>query len=592
MRKIMKFLRKTTGMRMFAAGLLLPALLAGMGCSEQPQEQAPVQSAPDYADLVLVHGGIYTVDDQRSWAQAAAVRDGIIIEVGSDAEVEPLIGPETRVVDLSGRMALPGFHDAHLHAIDGGVALTGCDLTYLDSIEAIIEKVTGCADVADTGWLEGHAFDVSLFGQNGPHKSLLDAISTLRPIVLWASDYHNVWLNSKALELAGITAETPDPPLGVIERDADGSPSGTLREAAQDMLRAAMPQPTLQENIAHLRVAIEYLNSLGVTSFIEGWVGRVDYQSYEALARAGDLSARVVTSLPYETVFADHLGDEFWQVLDERERYASERLNHDSVKLFLDGVLEGETAALIEPYLGMNGARGDLMFEPGALNDIVTRFDGMGLQVQIHAIGDRAVRAGLDAVAAARQHNGVSDNRHHIVHLQLVDPADIGRFAALGVTANFQPLWAFPDEYITELNLPVVGEARVQSMYPIASVVRAGGRIVAGSDWNVSSPNPLWAIEVGVRRQDPSQAAGPVLNGNERVSLATMIEAYTINGAWLMHQEDRVGSIEVGKRADIVVLDRNLFDIPATEISDAGVVETLLDGVTVWAIAEGEQSSE
>jgi predicted amidohydrolase YtcJ len=592
MRKVMKFLRKTTGMRMFATGLLLLALLAGMACSEQPQEQAPALPAPDYADLVLLNGGIYTVDDQRGWAEAAAVRDGVIINVGSNAEVEALVGPATRIIDLDGRMALPGFHDAHLHAIDGGVALMGCDLATLGSIEAIIGKVTECANALDKGWLEGHVFDVSLFGQDGPHKSLLDAISTVRPIVIWASDYHNVWLNSTALELAGITAETPDPPLGVIERDPDGSPSGTLREEAQDMLRAAMPQPTLEDNVDHLRAAIGYLNSLGVTSFIEGWVGRIDYQAYQAVDRAGDLKARVVTSLPYETVFADHRGDEFWTVLGEREQYESDRLNHDSVKLFLDGVLEGETAALLEPYLGMNGARGDLMFEPEALNDIVTRFDGMGLQVQIHAIGDRAVRAGLDAVAAARQRNGVSDNRHHIVHLQLVNPEDIGRFAALDVTANFQPLWAYPDEYITELNLPVVGEERVQGMYPIASVARAGGRIVAGSDWNVSSPNPLWAIEIGVRRQDGLTVDGPVLNENERVSLATMIEAYTINGAWLMHQDDRVGSIEVGKQADMVVLDRNLFDIPATEISDATVVETIMDGITVWPVAEGEEKSE
>jgi predicted amidohydrolase YtcJ len=349
-----------------------------------------------------------------------------------------------------------------------------------------------------------------------------------------------------------------------------------------------MPKPSLETNVAGLRRGIGHLNSLGVTSYIEGWISLAGYQAYQAIDRAGDLTARVVTSLPYGTVFAEHKGEEFWQVLSSRNDFESDRVNNDSVKLFLDGVLEGETAALIEPYLEMNGKRGDLMFEPEVLNAAVTRLDAMGLQVQMHAIGDRAVRAGLDAIEAARQRNGVSDNRHHIVHLQLIHPDDIGRFAALGATANFQALWAFPDEYITELNLPVLGEERVQRMYPIGSVVRAGGRIVGGSDWNVSSPNPLEAIEVGVRRQDPRTADGPVLNENERVSLETMIDAYTINAAWLMHHEKSTGSIEVGKRADIVVLDRNLFDIPVTEINEAQVVETLLDGETVWATPTAE----
>jgi predicted amidohydrolase YtcJ len=218
----------------------------------------------------------------------------------------------------------------------------------------------------------------------------------------------------------------------------------------------------------------------------------------------------------------------------------------------------------------------------------VTRFDAMGLQVHMHAIGDRAVRDGLDAIAAARAANGPSDNRHHMSHLQMIHVDDIERFAALDTAANFQALWAWPDDWIMNLNLPVVGEERVQGMYPIASVERGGGRIVGGSDWNVSSANPLDAIETAVRRKDAFAEDGPVLNADERVSLATMIDAYTINAAWVMHQENEVGSIEVGKRADVVVLDRDLFAVPATEINQARVVETLLDGETVWPRGNGE----
>ena len=561
---------------------LVVALLALSACSERAEDPVAAEPALDPADVVLVNGGIYTVDAARSRAEAAAIRDGEFVAVGSNADIEPLVGPQTEVIDLSGKLALPGFHDAHVHPTMGGHGLLGCDLTEEESVEDIIAKITGCDEESPNGWLEGHAFDLALFGQDGPHKSLLDAVNSNRPIVLWSSDGHNAWANSKALELAGITADTPDPDLGVIERDPDGSPRGTLRETAQELVREAMPKPTPESSRAALAAGISHLNANGVTSFVDAWVGRDDYEAYQALDRAGQLSARVRTSLTFESGFARHYGDEWERVLEARNEYESDRINHDSVKLFLDGVLEGETAALLEPYVGMHGHRGELILTPEQLNEAVARFDSMGLQVHMHAIGDRAVRAGLDAVEAARRQNGASDNRHHISHLQMIHIDDIERFASLDTTANFQALWAYPDEWIMELNLPVVGEERVQGMYPVASVERAGGRIVGGSDWNVSSANPLEAIETAVRRQDAFEPAGPVLNDNERVSLSTMIDAYTINAAWLMHHEDRTGSIESGKRADLVVLDRDLFEIPATGISEAQIVMTLLDGEVVY----------
>ena len=573
--------RRTSRLFALAAVLLLGA------CSE---EEKVLSQEVKAVDTVLINGGIYTMDEQRSWVEAAAIQDGEIIAIGSNEEIQAMIGPETLTVDLTGRMALPGFHDTHVHPTMGGYALLGCNLEAESSVEAIITKVTACAGQTDEEWLEGHAFDLSLFGQDGPHKSLLDAIETDRPIVLWASDGHNAWANSKALELAMITVDTPEVPLGVIERDPDGSPSGTLRETAQELLREVVPKPTLESNIEALGEGIRHLNSVGITSFIDAWVGQEDYQAYQAIEQSGELTARVVTSLTFESTFTKHPGNEFNVVLAARNDYESNLVNHDSVKIFLDGVLEGETAALLEPYVGMNGHRGDLILSPAELDAAVIRFDAMGLQVHMHAIGDLAVRAGLDAIAAARRQNGASDNRHHISHLQLIHIDDIERFASLDTAANFQALWAYPDEWILKLNLPVLGQERVQGMYPIASVERAGGRIVGGSDWNVSSANPLEAIEVAVRRQDSLEATGPVLNETERVSLATMIAAYTINAAWLMHQEDRVGSIEIGKQADIVILDRNLFEIPVTEINEAQVVQTLLAGETVYSRAEKQET--
>jgi len=551
-------------------------------CADKAEEPVVTVTLAEPADVVLINGGIYTVDDARSRVEAVAIRDGVFVKVGNNTDIEPMIGPQTRVLDLTGKWALPGLHDAHVHPAMGGYGLLGCDLTYELSIEAIISKVTSCSAQAGDEWLEGHAFDLALFGQDGPHKSLLDAIDSDRPIILWASDGHNAWANSKALELAGIEADTADPAMGVIERDPDGSPSGTLRETAQEIVRAVMPKPTPESNIEALATGIRHLNGNGITSFIDAWVGQEDYEAYRVLEQAGELNARVVTSLTYESGFAKHYGAEFERVLAARGEYESERLNHDSIKFFLDGVLEGETAALLEPYVGMHGHRGDLILSPEDLDAAVVRFDAMGLQVHMHAIGDRAVRAGLDAIEAAREQNGASDNRHHISHLQMIHVDDIERFSALEATANFQSIWAYPDDWIMELNLPVVGEERVQGMYPIRSVELAGGRIVGGSDWSVSSANPFEAIETAVRRQDALTDSGPVLNEAERISLASMIDAYTINAAWLMHHEEIAGSIEAGKRADIAVLDRDLFAIPAEQISEAQVVMTLLDGEVIY----------
>jgi predicted amidohydrolase YtcJ len=562
--------------------LVLSVVVVLTACEWETPQQGSLETKTLIADTVFINGGIYTVDQERSWAEAVAIVDGVIIAVGGNSDIEAFTGPATQTIDLKGAMALPGFHDAHVHPTMGGYALLGCALENESSIDAIIEKVTSCASEEGQGWLEGHAFDLALFGQDGPDKALLDAIDTERPIILWASDGHNAWANSRALELAEITLETENPELGVIERNAFGEPSGTLRETAQELVRAVMPAPTLESNVAALKMGIHHLNSHGITSYIDAWVGEEDYQSYEVLEQAGDLTARVVTSLTFGSGFAKHSGEEFERVLAGRGAYESERLNHDSIKFFVDGVLEGESAALLEPYIGKHGHRGELILSPAELDAAVTRFDAMGLQVHMHAIGDRAVRAGLDAIEAAWKVNGEQDNRHHIAHLQMIHIDDFERFSELNTSANFQSLWAEPDDWIMELNLPVVGEERVQGMYPIASVKRAGGLLVGGSDWNVSSANPLEAIETAVRRQNAFEDSGPVLNESERVSLATMIDAYTINAAWLMHHEAKTGSIEVGKRADIIVLDRQLFEIPATQISDAKVLMTILDGEVIY----------
>lgn len=569
-----------TGIRTLACCVALAATAGGCSPDAPPTAEAgaaPARTEP-FADIVLRNGGIYTVDARRSRAQAAAIRDGAFVAVGDDADVEHLIGPTTRVVDLSGRLALPGFHDTHVHPLRAGLMLLGCSLDGIASIQALQAKVAECARRVEGEWVVGDNYDLSLFPEGNAHKSVLDAVVADRPVYLRGSDGHSALANSRALERAGITAQTPDPPKGVIERDADGTPSGTLRETATALVEALIPPPTPERNEEALRAALREIASVGVTSLVDAWADEAALATWRSLDRAGELTARVRACVAYGVLGYD--GAEFERVLASLPEYSSGRVRTGCVKLFLDGVLEGETAALLEPYAGGDGL-GELNLEPAALADAVPRFDALGLQVHMHAIGDRAVRAGLDAVAAAIARNGPRDRRHVIAHLQLVHPDDYARFAELGVTASFQAFWAYPDPWITDINLPAVGAERVERMYPIGSLVRAGARIAGGSDWFVSTVDPMLAIETAVRREDPAGRVAGVLNADERVDLAAMIAAYTINGAWLAGEEERLGSIETGKLADVVVLDRDVFEVPAEEIGDARVVLTIVGGEIV-----------
>jgi predicted amidohydrolase YtcJ len=554
-------------------------VVAAAGCSGKP---APAEAA----DTIFVNGGIYTVDRGRSWAQAAAVRDGRIVAVGSNEEVLALKGDATEVVDLTGRMALPGFHDSHVHVAAAGLEELQCPLTDQRTVDAILEAVKACAERSEEEWIVGSGWDLSLFENSSPRKELLDRIAPGRAIVLWGADGHSAWASSRALTLAGITARTPNPENGVIEHDRrTGEPSGTLRETAIDLVMDKVPPPRPEMRIEGLKRGLESLREVGITSFIEASVGEADFEAFKAVAQRGELTAKVRLSMTYGMFGAD----DFEALLARRAQASGPRLKADAIKIFVDGVLEGETAALLSPYLTKPGHTGDITMPAADLNTAVTRFDAMGLQVHMHAIGDAAVRAGLDAIAAARARNGPGDHRHHIAHLQLIDPADIPRFRALGVTANFQSFWAWPDDYILRLNLPQVGADRVNRMYPIASVQRAGGRIVGGSDWSVSTVNPLPAIQVAMTRQDPDGVRTEVLNEAERVDLPTMIAAYTIDGAWLMHHETDTGSIETGKAADIVVLEKDLFKVAPREIGGVRVDLTMLDGQVLYRRSDAER---
>ena len=530
------------------------------------------------ADLILVSGRVYTLNDAAPWAEAVAIRNGRIAAVGANTEVaDTWAGP---TIDLAGRMVLPGFHDAHVHPMYGGIQMAQCDLAEFASIEGLLGEVRRCdAGLPEEEWLVGGGWNLGLFPEANPGKELLDRINPARPIFLRGADGHSSWANSRALALAGIDSETPDPPLGIIERNADGEPSGTLRESAQDLVESILPELTLEQRVDALREAIRLANRLGITSMIEASVSDWELAAYRGLEAEGGLSARLVLSIEIDEIPAETTGPDR---IAPGDRGTGKRLRLDAVKIFVDGVLEGETAALLEPYIGGDGGSGMLLIAPANLNEMAADLDARGVQIHFHAIGDRAVRVALDAVEHARRMNGDRDNRHHISHLQLIDEQDHRRFAELGVAANFQALWAYPDSYITDVNLPVVGPERVRRMYPLGSIERAGGMIVGGSDWSVSSLNPLEAIETALTREDATGFVEGVLNAEERVSLQTMLAAYTKNAAYVMHQEDQVGTVEPGKLADLVVLERNLFDLPVREIGDVRVAMTFLEGEVVY----------
>lgn len=539
------------------------------------------------AELVLRDATVYTVDAARSRAEAIAIRKGAIVFVGSDAGARAYVGPGTKVVDLQGRLVLPGFQDAHIHPISGGLQLAACDLTGLSRVEDYVETVRRYAAAHPReSWIVGGGWLLSTFGPGGAaNRKLLDAAVPDRPVYLSSTDGHTVWVNSKALALAHITAATPDPRDGHIDRDpATGEPLGTLQEGASAPVDALLPQPTAAQRVAALESVVHMLNGYGITAIQDAAVYEADLQTYRRLEARGSLNLHVVAALWWERTQGL---EQIPHLLQLRDRYRSRRVDTATVKIMQDGSLENYTAVLLEPYLRPAGGQGAPMVEPAALKTIVTRLDADGFQVHFHAIGDGAVREALDAIEAARTTNGDRDHRHEIAHLELVSPADVPRFRQLGVVANFQPLWAYADPYITDLTIPFIGAERAGHLYPIGSIHRSGAVIAFGSDWNVSSANPFEEIQVAVTRMNLDGSDQTPLLPAERISVAEAIAAFTIGSAYANHLERTTGSIEVGKQADLVVVDRDLFTVPPAEIGKTRALATLFAGRVVHGALPG-----
>ena len=548
------------------------------------------------ADLVFVNGAVYTVDAARSWAQAVAVREGRIAAVGTDAAIRPSIDAHTEVIDLAGRMVLPGFQDAHVHPVYAGIDMLQCDLHDLvtkdDYLRAIAEYAAAHPDAA---WILGGGWSMEVFPRGCPAKEDLDAIVPDRPVFLPNRDGHSAWVNSKALELAGVTATTPDPEDGRIERNEGGEPFGTMHEGAQRFMTDLIPPSTADELYRGLLKGQEYLHALGITGWqdaiVQGEGGTYgdSLTTYLTAAEKGELTARVVGALWWDRLRGL---EQIEELVALREGGAAGRFAATSVKIMQDGVCENFTGAVLEPYLDAAGAptdnRGISFVEPEVLNEAVTRLDALGFQVHFHALAERAVREALDAIEAARNANGMTDTRPHLAHIQVVHPDDLPRFRQLGAVANAQPLWAAHETQMDELTIPFLGEPRWTWQYPFASLVRHGASLAMGSDWSVSSPDPIEEIHVAVNRVMPPNYPYDadrtrVFLPDERLDLAMAIAGFTIGSAYVNHLDADTGSIETGKRADLAVLDRNLFAHPPEEIAEARCVMTFVGGEPVFA---------
>ena len=539
------------------------------------------------ADLLLRGGAVYTVDAARSWATAVGVRSGRIVYVGTDSVPEWLIGGGTEIVELAGRMVLPGFQDGHVHLLAGGVELGECTLFALETAEAISDSVAACAaGRADAAWVRGAGWELTAFPAASPSRALLDRLVPDRPALFDAADGHSAWANSRALELAGITRDTPDPPDGRIERDPlTGEPSGTLRESAIHLVSRLLPDRTDAELTAGLQRAQRLANEAGITSLLEASVAENHLRAYAAADRAGRLTVRMTVAVDAKP---DSAGIEglIRRLSRLRTRYASPRVRPVAAKLYQDGVIEARTAALLAPYLDREGDAGQPIHAQPRLDSLAAALDRAGWQIHVHAIGDRAIRMTLDAFAHAVEANGARDSRHTITHLQLIDPADIARFRTLGVVANFEPLWANGDEYLTRLAEPALGPARSRWLYPIGSMSESGAVVSAGSDWSVSALAPLHGMQVAITRRAPSDGATEPWLPEEVVDLPTAIAMYTINTAYENHQDGETGSIEIGKLADLVILERNLFDVVPRGIHAVRVMRTIVEGRTVFERAD------
>lgn len=538
--------------------------------------------AAETADTIITNARVYTVNPQQKWAEAIAVRADKIIFVGDAKSAESYKGPSTKVIDAKGKLVLPGFTDCHVHFMSGSLGLTQVDLTGANTIEEIQKRVKDYAAAHPTlPWITGMGWQYPTFGATAlPNKKILDDVLADRPVYLVAYDGHSSWANSKALAMAGIDRNTPDPPNGKIVRDANGEATGALKEAAGDLVERLMPKPTREERLTALRKGLHEANRLGVVR-VHSAGGDFEYLDlYDELRKNGELTVR-----QYIAYFLDppELKPEAIEKIEQaRKKYNDEWISGGAVKTMLDGVVEAHTAAMLGTYADDTSQSGKLFWDPDKYKQAIAELDKRGLQIFTHAIGDRAVRTALDAYENAQKTNHSTDDRPRIEHIETITAEDIPRFGKLGVIASFQPLHTDPNEDTLKVWAVAAGPDRVSRAWPWRSVESTGGKLAFGSDWPVVTISPWPGVQNALTRQT---AEGEPAGGwvpKERINIEDAVRGYTLGAAFAGRREKTEGSLETGKLADVIILSKDLFTIEPPDILNEEVLVTMVGGKVVY----------
>ena len=547
--------------------------------------------ASDKADYVFQNGAIYTIDSKNPTAQAVAVTGKYITYVGTNAGARPFIGHNTQVVDLKGQMLLPGFVDSHIHPTLAMFA-GGADLQY-DSVEEVLASLKKWADAnPDSKVIRGYGWRYTLFPTTGPTKDVLDKVFPDRPVLLVAIDVHSAWVNSKALELAGVNAKTPEPVPGFsyFQRDPKtGEPTGWVVETpAEQAVLAKLTPPTPEAQIAETAELLPKFSAAGITAVFEAGIATMPtetgYDGYQQLEKENKLPVRVVGTYYWNN---PEIKDPVDIVLKLRDKYNSELVQAKTLKIMMDGGEAQHTAVLLKPYYDRPGYNAEYLLDPKLVAAAVLKAQQNGVDTHCHCYGDAAIRTYLDIVAEAEQQYPNSPSRHTIAHSLLITDQDIPRFKELNVTMQTSPQWITPDPY-SEKVTQILGNEVVNTEWArMNSVSKAGGRLAFGSDWPASgyfsSYRPLDAIQVALTRAilpqyEKIQFAPVMPPANEVVTLDQALKAYTLGSAYVLDLEKQVGSLEVGKFADIVVLEKDLYKIPPADISTTKVKLTMMNG--------------
>jgi len=567
-------------MKTHALRLVLQTLALVLGASLPSQAQSS-KAVP--ADAIVLHGRVYTENAKQPWAQAVAIRGAKIVAVGGDAEIEKMRAVGTKVIDAAGRLVLPGFVDSHIHFMDGSLSLGRANLEGAKDASDIQQRLREYAsNHSGDGWILGRGWNYAMFGPEAlPHKKYLDEIFPNRPVFLEGYDGHTYWANSKALALAGITRETPDPPNGAIVRDSKtGEATGALKESAQELVAKIVPKPSRAEKLAALRMGIKWANKHGITRVHSAGGDFEELDLYDELRRHGDLTLRFY--IAYFLNPPQLRPQDLATIESARKKYHDDWIDAGAVKFMVDGVVESHTAAMLEPYSDDPSVKGKLFWEPSNYKAAITELDKRGLQLFTHAIGEYGVRTALDAYENSENLNHTRDGRPRIEHIETIAPADIPRFGKLGVIASMQPLHSYPDSNTLNVWARNVGPERASRAWSWKSISDTGGRLAFGSDWPVVTLNPWEGVETAVTRQtaDGTPEAGFV--PGQRLTVAQTIAGYTLGAAFAGRREKWEGSLEPEKFADLIIVSQNVFEMVPQKLAETRVLTTMVGGQVVY----------